>query len=118
MPYDPAMADRIRDLLYAAPGFTERKMFGGVGFMIGGNMACGAHNDGRLMVRCHVDDHAALTGLPGAEGLVHGGGPKRGWVLVDADAVVVDDALATWVERGRGFAASLPPKRPKAKKRG
>lgn len=116
MPYDPAMAEKIRSFLQGTEGLTERKMFGGIGFMIGGNMAAGAHSDGRLMVRCGPADYDDYTGEAGAQGLVQGGRTMTGWVLVDADAVADEAALQRWVTRGRDHAASLPVKKKKAKK--
>lgn len=110
MPYDPVLADRIRDLLHAEPGYSEKKMFGGTGHLLGGHMAAGAYFDGRLMVRCAREDHDALVAEPGAEGLRHGKRKLTGWILVDAEVVEDDTALATWVEYGRAYAASLPTK--------
>jgi len=110
MPYDRAMAERIRDYLAGTPGLLERKMFGGVGWTVHGHMAAGAHNDGRLMIRCGKPDFEAFTGEPGADAMRRGGKPMSGWVLVDADAVLGEAELARWLDRGRAHAASLPPK--------
>lgn len=108
MPFDPALADRIRTLVPA--GATEKKMFGAHGFFLGGNVAASAYKDGGLMIRCAHDDTAALTAEPGARPMERGGKPVRGWVLVSADAVADDTALARWVARGVAFAASQPAK--------
>lgn len=110
MPYDAALAERIRDALAGAPGLVEKKMFGGIGWTIGGHMAAGAHNDGRLMVRCSKDDFPAFTAEPGAQAMVQAGRTMTGWLLIDAGSVTDDAALARWVGRGRAYAASLPPK--------
>ena len=110
MPYDPHLASRIRDLLTDVPGVVERKMFGGVGWTIHGNMAAGAHSDGNLMIRCSRDDFPATIALPGASALMRGSTPMTGWVLVEADAFTSDEDLARWVQRGRAYAESLPPK--------
>ena len=110
MPYDPALAERIRSHLSGTPGLHEQKMFGGVGWTVHGNMAAGAHSDGRLMIRCAKEDFGAFTAEPGAEGMVHGGRPMSGWVLVAPGAVIEDAVLARWIDRGRAYAASLPPK--------
>ena len=110
MPYDPALADRIRSVLDGTDALTEKKMFGGVGFMIGGNMAAGAHSDGRLMVRVSKETSDELAERDGASLMVQGGRTMRGWVLVDPESVRDDEALAQWVGHGRDHAASLPPK--------
>ena len=110
MPYDPVLADRIRTLLAGTPGLVEKKMFGGIGWTIGGHMACGAHNDLRLMIRCSKEDFPIFLEEPGADAMRRGETAVTGWVLVDADAVAKDEDLARWVDRGREHAASLPPK--------
>lgn len=119
MPYDPELADRIRDHVADMPLLTEKKMFGGIGWMIGGHMACGAHSDGRLMIRCSREDWPGFIAEPGAGGFTHGSRQMTGWVLVDADAVDAPADLRKWLDRGCDFAASQPPKppkKPKAKK--
>lgn len=113
MPYDEALVERIRDLLAAEAGLVEKKMFGGVGFTLNGNMATGAHNDGRLMVRANPEDWAVWLEEPGVGGIIRGGKPMKGWLLVDAEAVDEDAALALWVGRGRDHARSMPPKKKK-----
>jgi len=110
MPYDVAMADRIRDHLTGTPGLTEKKMFGGVGFMVNGHMAAGAHSDGRLMVRAEKEQSVVYAAEPGAGLMQRGGKGMKGWILVDADSVVDDAELARWVDRGRDHARSMPPK--------
>jgi TfoX/Sxy family transcriptional regulator of competence genes len=111
MAYDPKLADRVRKLLADADGLAEKKMFGGIGWTIGGNMAAGAHNDGRLMIRCARDDFESLLAEPGAEGMKKGGRNLTGWVLVDSEVVTSEKALSRWVSRGRAFAESLPRKK-------
>jgi TfoX/Sxy family transcriptional regulator of competence genes len=110
MAYDVALADRVREVMSLRGGATERKMFGGIGFMIAGNMACGVHRDG-LVVRLGTEEaeHAL------AEEHVrvwdhHTGRPVRGWLLVAPAALESDEDLAGWVDAGADFAASLPPK--------
>ena len=110
MPYSEALAARVRTLLDKTPGLTEKKMFGGVGWMINGNMAVGAHSDGRLMVRCAKEDTADYTEEDGCNPMHQGGRAMRGWLLVDADVAASDSGLKTWVDRGRAFAQSLPAK--------
>lgn len=110
MPYDPVLADRIRALLADAEGLTEKKMFGGVGFMIGGHMACGAHNDGNLMIHCDKQTSRAWAEEPGAGLMQRGGKGMAGWIIVDRATVAGDDALSRWVARGREWASAQPPK--------
>ena len=116
MPYDPKMAAQIRDLMAGTSGLVEQKMFGGIGWTVNGNMATGAHNDGQLMIRCAKEDFIDFLELPGANGMMRGGKAMTGWVLVEAATVADPSALAAWVDRGKTYAASLPPKKKKAKK--
>jgi len=113
MAYDEALAARIRAALAGADGLVEKTMFGGIGWTIGGNMAAGAHNDGRLMIRCSKADFEAFLAEEGAVGMMRGGKALTGWVLVEPDAVADDAELDRWVGRGRDYAASLPPKKKK-----
>jgi TfoX/Sxy family transcriptional regulator of competence genes len=110
MAFDPKLADRVRRLLADADGLTERRMFGGIGWTIGGNMAAGAHNDGRLMIRCSKDDFDVLLSEPGAEAMKKGTSSLTGWVLVDSKVVQDEESLSRWVARGRAYAESLPRK--------
>lgn len=110
MAYDEALAERVRDELIGETGVTERKMFGGLGFMVDTRMAVAAGSGGDLMVR--ADPASAETWVDGAtvRPMHMSGRPVRGWVLVAVDALVDDAALATWVARGVSYARSLPPK--------
>lgn len=110
MPYDETLAARVRAHLADHPLFTQKKMFGGVGFMIGGNMAAGVMKAGEMMVRCAKEDTAAWTAEPGCSAMERGGKPMRGWLLIEPDAVADDEQLKTWVLRGREHAESLPAK--------
>lgn len=110
MAHDEALAARIRAFLSDTPRLTERKMFGGIGWMIGGHMAAGAHNDGRLMIRCAKADWTHWVEDPGAAPMVQRGRAMSGWILVQASSVALEDDLASWLERGRNYAAGLPPK--------
>lgn len=110
MAYDEVMAERIRSFLAGTDLLTEKKMFGGIGWMVGGHMAAGAHSDGKLMIRCAKDDFVDYISEPGAGGMKRGSTLMTGWVLVEADAVADDAGLELWVGRGRDYAASLPPK--------
>jgi TfoX/Sxy family transcriptional regulator of competence genes len=111
MAYDPKLADRVRSLLEDADGLNEKKMFGGIGWTIGGNMAAGAHNDGRLMIRCAREDFEKFLSEPGAEAMKKGTQSLTGWLLIDADAVANKRSLSRWVARGRAYAESLPRKK-------
>ncbi len=110
MPYDPKLAQRIRMFLAGTRGLDEKKMFGGIGWMIHGHMAAGAHSDGHLIIRCSKDDFISLLDLPGARAMKRGETPMRGWVVVDAAIVAEETALAEWLHRGCDYASSLPPK--------
>ena len=110
MAYDEALAERIRDVLTAREGVTERKMFGGIGFMVGGNMACGVSSTSELIVRLDPEDYDRGVAEPGARPFELTGRSMKGWILVEADAVAGDEELAGWVDAGADYAASLPPK--------
>ena len=109
MAYDDVLADRIRALLLGVPDVTEKKMFGGLAFMVQGNMACGPVRD-ILMVRVGPDEYEAALAEPDAEELSFTGRPMRGFVQVDVADLEDDDRLADWVDRGVTFALSLPAK--------
>ncbi len=111
MPYDEVLAERVRSFYADTTGLTERKMFGGIGWMIGGHMAAGAHKDGRLMIRCAKDDWQDWVEDEGAGGMMRGGRAMSGWILIDAATVADEQGLELWLERGRGYASALPPKR-------
>jgi TfoX/Sxy family transcriptional regulator of competence genes len=110
MAYDEGLAERVRAQLEDHPGFTEKKMFGGIGFMIGGNMAAGVMKAGQMMVRCALDETLTYCEEPGCDPMMRGGKPMRGWLLIAADFVADDDELAKWAQRGLQHAAGLPPK--------
>ena len=109
MAYDEETAARVRDELAAQPSVVERRMFGGLAFLVDGNLACSVTRAG-LMVRVGPDGAAAASGEPGVRPLDMGGRPMKGWVLIDADRLDDDDVLGAWVQRGAGFARSLPRK--------
>jgi TfoX/Sxy family transcriptional regulator of competence genes len=109
MAYDEALAARVRDHLTGHPGITERKMFGGVAFMKSGNMAVGVSKE-ELMVRVDPQDHEGLLGEPGVHEFDLSGRPMKGWILVAPSATSLDLDLERWIDRGLGFAGSLPPK--------
>ena len=110
MAYDEELAHRIRAEL-AGEKFTEKAMFGGLAFLIGGNMSVAASGGGGMLVRVDPADNDTLLAEPGAEEFAMGGrGPMKGWLRVDATALDDDATLARWVRRGVDFARSLPPK--------
>ena len=111
MAYDEDLANRIRELLADEPGVTEQRMFGGLAFLIGGNMSVAASGQGGLMVRVAPEDTDALAGEQHARPFEMRGRPMRGWLRVDADGVGTKRRLQPWVERGVAYARSLPPKR-------
>jgi hypothetical protein len=110
MAYDQALADRIRAELGDHPALTERQMFGGIGFMVGGNMAVGVAGDD-LMVRVGPDGHDEAIARTGAREFdLTAGRPSRGWILVAPAGIATDDQFASWVNTGVTYAESLPPK--------
>ncbi|MGE5226568.1 MAG: TfoX/Sxy family protein [Planctomycetaceae bacterium] len=111
MAYDEALAGRIRELIADREGVTEKKMFGGLAFLIGGNMAIAASGQGGILVRVDPDASDGLVTSTKADVAVMRGRPMRGWLRVDAQHVRDRRQLATWVERGTAYAGSLPPKR-------
>jgi TfoX/Sxy family transcriptional regulator of competence genes len=110
MAYDHELADRVRDLL-AAELVVEKKMFGGLAFLIGGNMSVAASGQGGLMVRVDPSVTNELLAEPGAEEFNMGRrGPMKGWLRVSPDVLADEKTLDTWVTRGVTHARSLPPK--------
>ena len=110
MAYDEALAGRIRDLVAGEPGLAEKKMFGGLSFLVGGNMAVAASGQGGLLVRVDPAESDALIESSPAYLMEMGGRLMAGWLRVDSEHVESDDALAEWVERGVSYARSLPAK--------
>ena len=108
MAFDEALADRVRDVLAARPELSERRMFGGIAFMLAGNMCCGVIGED-LMVRLGDDGEAALA-EPHTRPMDFTGKPMRSMVLIDPLGVETDDQLAAWIERARSFVGTLPPK--------
>jgi TfoX/Sxy family transcriptional regulator of competence genes len=107
--YDEQLADRVRELLSARAGVSEREMFGGIGFMVEGNMAVGIRGH-ELIVRLDPDDAAGALSEPGVREFDLTGRPMKGWVFAGAEAIGDPDGLRSWVEAGADYAASLPPK--------
>ncbi len=110
MAYDESLAERVRDMLAARPGYSERKMFGGMCFMLNGHMCCGIVGD-ELMVRLAPEEYEDALSQPHARPMDFTGRPMKGMVFVGTGGIKGDGALAEWVKRSAGFAASLPPKK-------
>jgi hypothetical protein len=110
MAYDEELAQRIRELVAGEPGLTEQKMFGGLAFLVGGNMAVAASGQGGLLVRVDPAQSEALVADSHAFPMEMRGRLMPGWLRVDAADVGAPSELAAWVERGTSFARSLPPK--------
>lgn len=124
MAFDEGLAQRIRERLAGRPGVVEKRMFGGLAFMLRGNMCVGVIGD-EMIVRLSPDEYDALLSRPGTRVFDFTGKPMKGWIVVRGDAVDDDDALADWTETACLFAGSLPakasaaaPQKPKPKKRG
>jgi TfoX/Sxy family transcriptional regulator of competence genes len=110
MAYDEELANRIRELVADEPSLTETKMFGGLAFLVGGNMAVAASGQGGLLVRVDPAESDELVSTSPARTMEMRGREMRGWLRVDADDVGTKEELSAWVERGVSFARSLPPK--------
>jgi hypothetical protein len=108
--YDEDLAVRIRGLVEDEPGLTEQKMFGGLAFLIGGNMSVAASGQGGLLLRIDPQQTDALLEEPHAEPFVMRGRPMDGWLRVDPAGLASDEDLRRWVAHGVGYARSLPPK--------
>jgi len=111
MAYDTELADRIRFLIGTGPGVTEKKMFGGLAFLVRGNMAISASGQGGALVRVDPADTGALTAAGDATPAVMGGREMQGWLRVSSADLDTDEQLTTWVSRAMAYAQSLPPKR-------
>ena len=111
MAYDEALAERIRTIVAAERGLTEKKMFGGLAFLIGGNMAVAASGQGGLMLRCDPDESDGLIAKPHAARMVMKGREMDGWLRVGHEGIKTKRQLEPWVKRGVEYARSLPAKR-------
>ena len=117
MAYDEVLASRIRDLIGPDPELTEKKMFGGLAFLIRGHMAISASGQGGVLVHVDPEQTGDLVAVTGTTVAVMQGREMPGWLRVSADAVATDDDLSPWVEIGIEHARSLPPKNPAGKTR-
>ena len=110
MAYDEDLADRIRELLGAKKGVEEKRMFGGLAFLINGNMSVAVSGRGGLMVRVPPEETDKLLARDHVEPMVMAGRETRGWLRVSAEGVRTKRQLEPWVRRGVDYAKSLPPK--------
>jgi TfoX/Sxy family transcriptional regulator of competence genes len=109
--YDEELAGRIRELIGKEPKLTEQKMFGGLAFLIGGNMAIAASGQGGILVHVDPAESAALAMKTDAYPMEMRGRTMKGWLRVDGEHVRTKRQLAKWVELGADYARSLPAKR-------
>jgi TfoX/Sxy family transcriptional regulator of competence genes len=110
MAYDEDLANRIREVLDAEPGVEEKRMFGGLAFLINGNMSVAVSGQGGLLVRVPPQDTDKLVERAHVSPMVMAGKEARGWLRVEAAGVQTKRQLDSWVTRGVGYARSLPPK--------
>ncbi len=109
MAYDEGLATRVRELLGDRLGLTEKRMFGGLAFLLEGNMACGIRGDD-LIVRVAAEDSDAALAEPDTRPFDMTGRPMKGWLLVGPNGYAEDDDLRRWVDQGVAYAGTLPPK--------
>lgn len=109
MAYDEGLAQRVREMLEDRDGFEAKQMFGGIGFMLQGNMCCGVSIEG-LIVRVGPDQHDEALAQPHTAEFGPAGRTMRGWVTVAPEGLDEDEALSEWVRQGVEFALTLPPK--------
>ena len=109
MAYDKAIAQRVREVLTESPDVTEKKMFGGIAFLLRGNMCCGVMGD-RLMLRVGSKEYESALSRPHARKMDFTGRPLKGFVYVDPPGFASDVDLRTWTARATGFVLSLPAK--------
>ncbi len=111
MAYDEELAERIRELIATEPELTEKKMFGGLAFLIGGNMAVAASGQGGVLVRVDPTESEALVATMNARLMEMRGREMQGWLRVHPEDVRTKRQLAKWVRLGATYARSLPEKR-------
>jgi TfoX/Sxy family transcriptional regulator of competence genes len=110
MAYDEDLANRLRELIAMEEGATEMRMFGGLAFLIDGNMSVSASGRGGLLLRVDPADSDGLLAKPHAHPFEMRGRTMKGWLRVDADGLRTKGQLERWVARGVAYARSLPPK--------
>ncbi len=109
MAYDMMLAQRMRDRLRQVPHLVEKAMFGGIAFMINGNLACGVHKNS-MIVRVGMENHAQAMALPHTRPFDMTGRPMAGWVLVDPEGCESDEQIQKWIDMGLDYAGTLPAK--------
>ena len=109
MAYDEGLAHRVHKIMSDQPGFVEKKMFGGIGYLLHGNMACGV-NQARLVVRIGPEKYEEALAHPHTGVFDITGKAMKGWVVVEPAGFEADDDLKSWVQHGTDYALSLPPK--------
>lgn len=114
MPYNEELAARVAAQMPEVPGLSEKKMFGGVGYLVDGNMCIGTHRDS-IMVRVGLDAYEDCLDQPGARVMDFTGRVMKGWVTVPVDALDEDATIQFWIDRCLSFVSTLPPKSPKPK---
>lgn len=111
MAYDEDLANRVRELVAGELDVSEKRMFGGLAFLVAGNMSVAASGQGGLMVRVQPEETDALVAKPHAQPFEMRGRAMRGWLRVDEEGLRTKRQLEPWVRRGVAYARSLPPKR-------
>ncbi|MEU8898361.1 TfoX/Sxy family protein [Nocardia sp. NPDC048505] len=111
MAYDEELAERIREVIEPRPPLVEKKMFGGLAFLVGGHMAVAASGKGGLLVRVDPAEEEELLAADHVEVMVMGGREAHGWLRVAPEALAEAAVLREWVDRGLAYAGSLPPKK-------
>jgi TfoX/Sxy family transcriptional regulator of competence genes len=112
MPYDKELAQRLRELLADERGITEKKMFGGLAFLVNGNMCVSASGQGGLLVRIDPADTQAALARPHATRMAMGGRTMDGWIRVAPDGARTAREIGAWVKRSLAYVKALPPKPP------
>ena len=110
MAFDEDLADRVRGCLEQVPDVSEKRMFGGLAFMVGGNMAVAASGQGGLLLRCEPAATDSLVATVGVDRMVMRGRAMDGWLRVEGPVVADDEDLLHWVELGVSYVGSLPAK--------
>jgi TfoX/Sxy family transcriptional regulator of competence genes len=110
MAYDEDLADRLRECIDHVPDVTEKRMFGGLAFMVRGNMAVAASSQGGLLLRCDPAGTESLVAADGVDRMVMRGQAMDGWLRVDSSVIAEDADLRHWVDLGVTYAGSLPAK--------
>ena len=110
MAYEEELADRIREAVWDEPGLSEKRMFGGLAFLVNGNMAVSASGQGGILLRVDPGSTDELVDRHRVRRFEMRGRAMDGWLRVDREAVTSDEELRRWVDRGLRYARSLPPK--------